>query len=173
MWMWQILSIHPKSKIKGKRCYSFILLDSQHFLPPSSPPAAAEYPPALSVYQDLSLALPENLPEAPRVRSPGSLCSRNSLSLLAFQFFSPLPPIRPPLKKIKKIWLLLCISTFRYFWILTLDMYLHSRSSSVTFIILAHCSGSVMFNSFRWDSFRPPKSSKFWKPCIDRRDPSS
>ncbi len=50
---------------------------------------------------------------------------------------------------------------------------LQSLSNSVAFSIFNRCSGSVMFSSFRWDSFRPLKSSKLWKPCMDRRDPSS
>lgn len=50
---------------------------------------------------------------------------------------------------------------------------LQSLSSSVAFRILERCSGSVMFSSFRWDSFSPAKSSRVWKPCMHSRELSS
>lgn len=50
---------------------------------------------------------------------------------------------------------------------------LQSLSISMAFRILEHLSGSVMFSSFRWDSLSPAKSSKLWKPCMDRTELSS
>lgn len=50
---------------------------------------------------------------------------------------------------------------------------LQSLNSSVAFRILERCSGSVMFSSFRWDSFSPAKSSRVWKPCMDSKELSS
>lgn len=50
---------------------------------------------------------------------------------------------------------------------------LQSLSSSEAFRILDRCSGSVMFNSLRWDSPNPAKSSRVWKPCMDSKELSS
>lgn len=50
---------------------------------------------------------------------------------------------------------------------------LQSLRSSEAFRILDRCSGSVIFNSLRCDSFSPVKSSRLWKPCMDSKELSS